>query len=110
MTVECPDVELSLLNEIVKGEAHFREVKVLGIESDDFYSGTQHRFVFGAIERLHGRGEPIEVLTLCGELNSTPQPYEGKWILNITNVLGPAMPMGNVAYHVGEIRKVSLEI
>ena len=110
MTVECPDVELSLLNEIVKGEAHFREVKVLGKEADDFYSETLHRLVFGAIERLHGRGEPIEVLILSGELNSTPRPYEGKWILYITNVLGPSMPMWNITYHVGEIRRVSREI
>ncbi len=100
------EIEASLLNALGEGEADFSEVEASGLRPPDFSTDT-HSIIFEAMRRLHSDGKPIEPLTLSSELASTPKPDGGAWSVYIMNVLGPAMPVGDVDYCVQEIKKAS---
>lgn len=98
--------EQSLLKRLVEGGADFGEVKSLGLEANDLNSET-HSLVFRAIERLHGRGEPLDPLTLLIELEGVPRPDGGEWTTYVTNVLPMAASMENIPFHVSKIKAAS---
>lgn len=99
-------VERSLLDGILTGNTSLDEVEEQGLSAGDF-STEAHRLIFGAMARLHERGEPIDALNLHNELEVTPRPDGGAWSSYITSVIDVSLPIGNVTYHVGQIREAS---
>ena len=94
----------SLLNEIAVGNTDIAEVLTLGLTARDFDSET-HRLVFRGMERLHERGEPIDPLSLCSALEGVQRPDGGAWSQYIMNVMGVALPLDNIAYHVQQVKE-----
>lgn len=100
------EIEASLLGVLAEGGADFSEVEASGLSAQDFSTDT-HSLIFKAMRHLHNDGKPIEPLTLSSELAGTLKPDGGAWSVYIMNVLGPAMPVGDVSYCVQEIKKAS---
>lgn len=99
-------IEQSLLDALIRGDISFDKVETSGLRAEDF-SSEIHRLVFEAMKRLYSDGRPIEVQTLHNELDGTLRPDGGAWSVYIMNVLGTALPLGSLEYHVGEIREAS---
>ncbi|MBI5003723.1 replicative DNA helicase [Candidatus Kaiserbacteria bacterium] len=65
------DTERALLGALMLSQSAMYEVAdVVGVDS--FYAG-KHRTIFDAMLALHGKGEPIDVVTLSGKLKERKQ-------------------------------------
>ena len=106
MKEKMHETELSLLNEITLGHVDFGEVKALGLNAKDFSTET-HRLIYRAMECLHDRNEPIDPLAVYNELEGIERPDGGAWSSCITNTLGTSIPLGDVAFHVQQIKEAA---
>ena len=104
MSDKTQETQLSLLNEIAIGRVDFVEVQRLGLTDKDFSTET-HRLIYRAMERLHYRNEPIDALSLSNALEGVRRPDGGAWSQYIMNVLGVALPLENIAYHVQQVKE-----
>ena len=84
----------------------FDDLKGMGLCAEDFSSETHH-LIFEGMGRLHEKREPIDVLNLCNELDGTSRPNGRAWSSYITNVLGVALQIGDITYHVKKIQEAS---
>lgn len=100
------ETEQSLLNELTLGHVDFAEVKALGLNAKDLSTET-HKLIYGALTRLHDRGAAIDPLSVYNELEGVERPDGGSWGSCIANTLGVSIPLGDVAYHVQQIKEAS---
>lgn len=99
--------ENSLLNSILEGSATFSELKA-ELDTEDFSTET-NRIIFRAMESLTHRGEPIDFLTLCDELNKFQRPNEQAWASYITNLPQTALPLEKsmLNFHLSRVKGFS---
>lgn len=64
-----PDAEASVLGAILIDTSKIPQLKEK-LDATDFYE-RRHQVIYKAMMALHGRGEPIDVLTLCDSLSKT---------------------------------------
>lgn len=99
--------ENSLLNSILEGSATFSDLKAV-LDTEDFSTET-NRIIFRAMESLTHRGEPIDFLTLCDELNKFQRPNEQAWASYITNLPHTALPLEKsmLNFHLSRVKGFS---
>lgn len=101
------EIEKSVLVYIISN-VDSSEVALKSLHVEDFETET-HRLIFEAIENLHFRGNPIDLLTMHGELSNTPRPNGENWVSYLTYILETALPIveGNIEFHVAKLKEAS---
>ncbi|OGG77241.1 replicative DNA helicase [Candidatus Kaiserbacteria bacterium RIFCSPLOWO2_01_FULL_54_24] len=94
------ETERALLGALMLNQSAMYEVAdVVGVAS--FYAG-RHRTVFDVMLALHGKGEPIDVVTVSGKLKERKQLQEVGGAAYLSELVGAAASPGS-ARHYAEL-------
>ena len=87
------DMERALLGALMLNQGAIYEVAdIVGIDS--FYAG-KHRTIFDAMLTLHGKGEPIDVVTVSGKLKEKKQLSDVGGTSYLTELVNAAASPGS---------------
>jgi replicative DNA helicase len=73
------------------------------LDADDFYRGS-HSTIYKAAVDLHSRGEPVDVITLAGELERRGELDEGVSRIRVTELAKIVPAAGNAAHYARLVR------
>jgi replicative DNA helicase len=100
------EAEESVLGAMMVSETAVASVIVdVHLQEEDFYR-QRHRLIFGAIHSLHGRGEPVDALTVTEQLTNLGDLAEagGK---ELVSSLASTVPVAGNADHYARIVKAN---
>lgn len=91
------DMERALLGALMLNQGAIYEVAdIVGIDS--FYAG-KHRTIFDAMLTLHGKGEPIDVVTVSGKLKERKQLQDIGGVAYLTELVNAAASPGSARHY-----------
>ena len=94
--------ERCVLGAVIEDESLWRKLTDSGLRSQHFYL-SDHRRVFGAIDRLKGRSMPVDYISVAEELGN----LGGDYVLIASLVHGVVVQENHVLHHAAIIRKKS---
>lgn len=96
------DMERALLGALMLSQGAMYEVAdIVGIDS--FYAG-KHRTIFDAMLTLHGKGEPIDVVTVSGKLKEKKQLSDVGGTSYLTELVNSAASPGSARHYAENVQ------
>jgi replicative DNA helicase len=96
------DMEKALLGALMLNQSAMYEVAdIVGVDS--FYAG-KHRVVFDSMLTLHGKGEPIDVVTLSGKLKERKQLQEVGGAAYLSELVQSAASPGSARHYAQTVQ------
>ncbi len=96
------DMERALLGALMLNQGAIYEVAdIVGIDS--FYAG-KHRTIFDAMLTLHGKGEPIDVVTVSGKLKERKQLQDIGSTSYLTELVNSAASPGSARHYAENVQ------
>jgi replicative DNA helicase len=96
------DTERALLGALMLSQSAIYEVAdIVGVDS--FYAG-KHRVIFEAMLGLHGKGEPIDVVTLSAKLKERKQLQEIGGAGYLSELVGAAASPGSARHYAQTVQ------
>lgn len=96
------DMERALLGALMLSQGAMYEVAdIVGIDS--FYAG-KHRTIFDAMLTLHGKGEPIDVVTVSGKLKEKKQLSDVGGTSYLTELVNAAASPGSARHYAENVQ------
>ncbi len=96
------DMERALLGALMLSQGAMYEVAdIVGIDS--FYAG-KHRTIFDSMLTLHGKGEPIDVVTVSGKLKEKKQLSDVGGTSYLTELVNAAASPGSARHYAENVQ------
>jgi len=96
------DTERALLGALMLNQSAMYEVAdVVGVDS--FYAG-KHRVIFDAMLTLHGKGDPIDLVTISGKLKERKQLQEVGGASYLSELVGTAASPGSARHYAQAVQ------
>jgi replicative DNA helicase len=96
------EMERALLGALMLSQNAIYEVADL-VGVDSFYAG-KHRVIFDAMLALHGKGEPIDVVTVSGKLKERKQLSEIGGASYLSELAGSAASPGSARHYAQSVQ------
>jgi replicative DNA helicase len=96
--------ETALVVTMVLEPSRISEILALGVRVEHFYGSARTRRVFEAVAAMHEAAEKVDVVSVATRLRETGRLAEIGGMAGLTELLGEAMAVNNVAAYVRAVR------
>lgn len=100
------DAEESVLGSVLIASEQFREIAGI-INQNDFYV-HRHRWIFAALASVDKRGDPIDHLTVCNELEKSGQLAEAGGAAYLTHLMSSVPNLFNAVSYAEIVKECSI--